>query len=226
MDEFNYLQFLNDDSELLEAEEVLLGEFPTFSVQFDEYFDNFSSTSAPDACDPESSNKETNPEPTQKVQNVDSTRFPEISSEEIEELKAVAVNKNTSRSTKQWMNVFKSWCQSRHLENVNIETMAPEELDNILSKFYAEVKKRDGDDYEPECLKIMQSAIERYLKEKNYPLSIVRSREFHNSQEILHSKAISLRQQGKGKRPNSTAWQRLRVLVVLLLHRRITPAVL
>ena len=41
MDEFNYLQFLNDDSELLEAEEVLLGEFPTFSVQFDEYFDNF-----------------------------------------------------------------------------------------------------------------------------------------------------------------------------------------
>ena len=142
IDEFNYLQFLNDDSELLEAEEVLLGEFPTFSVQFDEYFDSFSSTSAPDACDPESSNKETSPEPTQKVQNVDSTRFPEISSEEIEELKTVAVNKNTSRSTKQWMNVFKSWCQSRHPENVNIETMAPEELDNILSKLYAEVKKK------------------------------------------------------------------------------------
>ena len=164
----------------------------------------FSSSSAPDAYDPKSSNKETNPQPTQKVQNLASTRFPEISSEEIEELKAVAVNKNTSHSTKQWMNVFKSWCQSRHLENVNIETMAPEELDNILSKFYAEVRKRDGDDYEPESLKIMQSAIERYLKEKNYPLSIVRSREFHNSQEILHAKAISLRQQGKGKRPNKS----------------------
>ena len=145
--------FFYDDSELHEDEEVLLGEFPTFSVQFNEYFDSFSSTSAPGACDPESSNKETNPEPTQKVQNVDSTRFPEISSEEIEELKAVAVNKNTSRSTKQWMNIFKSWCQSRHLENVNIETMALEELDNILSKFYAEVKERDGDDYEPESLK-------------------------------------------------------------------------
>ena len=83
--------------------------------------------------------------------------------------------------------------------------MAPEELDNILSNFYAEVKKkRDGDYYEPESLKIMQSAIEKYLKEKNYPLSIVRSREFHNSQEILHAKAISLRQQGKGKRPNKS----------------------
>ena len=142
MDEVNYLQFLNDDSELLEAEKVLLGEFPTFSVQFYEYFDNFSATSAPDPCDSESSNKETNLKPTQKVQNVDSTTFPEISSEEIEEIKAAAVNKNTSRSTKQWINVFKSWCQSRHLENVNIKTMAPDDFDNMLSKFYAEVKKK------------------------------------------------------------------------------------
>ena len=109
------------------------------------------------------------------------------------------------------MNVFKSWCQSRHLENVNMETMEPEELDNILSKFCNEVKKRDGDDNEPESLKIMQSAIERYLKEKNYPLSIVRSREFHNSQEILHSKAISLRQQGKGQGHPTTVFREISV---------------
>ena len=50
----------------------------------------------------------------------------------------------------------------------------------------------------------MQSAIERYLKENNYLLSIVRSREFHNSREILQAKAIFLRQQGKGKRPNKS----------------------
>ena len=60
-----------------------------------------------------------------------------------------------------------------------METMAPKELDNILGKLYAEVKKRDGDYYQRESLKIMQSAIERYLKEKNYSPSIVRSREFH-----------------------------------------------
>ena len=80
--------------------------------------------------------------------------------------------------------------------------MAPEKLDKVLSNFYTEVKKKDGDDYEPESLNIMQSAIKWYLKEKNYPLSIVRSREFHSSQVILNVKTISLRQQGKGKRPN------------------------
>jgi len=63
--------------------------------------------------------------------------------------------------------------------------MAPQELDKVLSiKFYAEVKKRNGEDNEPESLKMMQSAIERYLKEKNYPLSVVHWSEFHNSKEI------------------------------------------
>ena len=53
------------------------------------------------------------------------------------------------------------------------------ELDKVLSiKVYAEVTKRNGDDYELESLKITQSAIERYLKEKNYPLGIWHLREF------------------------------------------------
>ena len=51
--------------------------------------------------------------------------------------------------------------------------------------FYAEVTKRNGDDNDLESLiKIMQSAIERYLKEKNYPLDIMHSREFRTSKEI------------------------------------------
>lgn len=100
------------------------------------------------------------------------------------------------------MNVFQSSAKSRHLENVSIETMPPEELVSVLTKLFAQVKKEHGDDYEPESLKIMQSAVERRLKYKNYPLSIVRSREFYNSQEVLNAKALSLRQQGKGKRPN------------------------
>ena len=35
-----------------------------------------------------------------------------------------------------------TWCQCLHLEYVSIETMAPEKLDKVLSKFYAEVKKK------------------------------------------------------------------------------------
>jgi len=60
---------------------------------------------------------------------------------------------------------LRSWCQSRHLENI-LKQMVPQELDKVMSmEFYAEVTKRNGDVNELESLKIMQSAIERYLKE-------------------------------------------------------------
>ena len=148
MDEFNYLQHLNNDDQLLQAENQLFRKsFPTFSIDLDDYFGDISLPSAEEApCDPESRKTEINgvnittiPEETEEV---DVSRFPVVSSEEIQELKSVVVNKNTSRSTKQWMNVFQSWTKSRHLGNVSIETMPPEELDKVLSKFYAEIKKK------------------------------------------------------------------------------------
>ena len=144
MDEFNYLQYLNDDQLLLAENHLIQESFPTFSIVCDDLFGDISLPSAEKAlCDPESRKTETNKVNTaitpELNDEVDVSRFPIVSSDEIQELKSVAVNKNTSRSTKQWMNVFQSWAKSRHLENVSIETMPPEELGTVLTKFYAEV---------------------------------------------------------------------------------------
>ena len=206
MDNFNYSNYLTG-AEILLAEDQIFNTFPTFSLHFDNYLCHFSSSSAelPEApCYPESSKTENETiqheaNPAEPTPEMDVSRFPSLSSREVEEMKSVAVNKNTSRSTKQWINVFTSWCRSRHFENFSIETMTPEELDKVLGQFYAEVKKKDGNDYEPESLKIMQSAIERYLKDKNYPLSIVRSREFRSSRNPEGNFSAP---EGKGKRPN------------------------
>ena len=48
----------------------------------------------------------------------------------------------------------------------------------------------------------MQASLERYLKSKAYPKSIIRDRDFLNSRKVLGGKARKLREQGKGKRPN------------------------
>jgi len=48
----------------------------------------------------------------------------------------------------------------------------------------------------------MQASLERYLKLKAYPKSIIRDREFLNFRKVLEGKARKLREQGKGKRPN------------------------
>ena len=71
---------------------------------------------------------------------------------------------------------------SCHHLDINIETMAPEELDKVLSKFYADVKKKNGNDCEPESLKLMQSSTD----------------------EILIVKAISQHQQGRLKQPKKS----------------------
>ena len=131
-----------DDNEILQAEDQHSRDFPTFRVHFGEYFDDFLPSQDQNPRDPESTESATNEENQEPPKELDVSRFPIISSDEMNEFKSVASNKNTCRSTKQWMNVLRSWCQCRHLEYVSIETMAPEELDKVLSKFYAEAKKK------------------------------------------------------------------------------------
>ena len=207
MDEFSYLQFFEDDDKLLSQElDTIDLNFPNFNIEINENEvaidpstevqhdeTNANNTAVPVSS---STNKQNNG-------SFDQSRFPVVSDEVIEELKSGTINHNTCRSTKTWLFVLQKWCQSRSISE-KIEKLSPQELDKILSKFYAEVKKQDGEDYEPDSLRVMQAAIERYLKENNYPLSIIRSREFHHSQQTLNAVAVSLRKQGKGKRPNKS----------------------
>ena len=75
-------------------------------------------------------------------------------------------------------------------------------LNKILENFYATVRKKNGEDYEPDSLRVMPTAMDRYQAEKGYKYSIIRVREFQSSKQVLEGKARMLRQQGKGKRPN------------------------
>lgn len=114
-------------------------------------------------------------------------RFEEVDDEFIDELKEMSENENTKKSTEYWRNVFKKWASERKQET-NLEEYEHEALDKTLSKFYAEVRKENGDDYEPDSLRVMQAALERYLKSTSYPKSIIRDREFINSRKVLEGR--------------------------------------
>ena len=98
---------------------------------------------------------------------------------------------------KYWKKVFKKWDNERNLQP-NLEDYQSDVLDQALSQFYDQLRKENGDDYEPDCLKVMQ----RYLKSKVSLKSIIRDREFLNSRKVLDGKTRKLREQRKGKRPN------------------------
>lgn len=90
-------------------------------------------------------------------------RFPWLQEEEINTLRSRNENSNTAKSTKTWLNVFNEWKLQRN-EARRFEDIPPEELDAILCRFFAEIRKKDGGEYEPESLAVMQSALDRHLK--------------------------------------------------------------
>ena len=134
--------------------------------------------------------------PTRKM----ASRFHTTSSTEIQTLKDKTRNKNTDHSTNTWTRIFKTWASERG-QNEELSSYVPSDLDEVPLNFYAELRKVDGQEYEPACLRVMRSSLDRYLKEKNYPVSIISSDEFKESNKVLEGKARDLRDKGMGNRP-------------------------
>ena len=85
------------------------------------------------------------------------------------------------------MRVFNSWAALRG-EVRPIYLLSPIDLDKVLQNFYAEARKANGDEYEPNSLASMQAGIDRYLKENNYHVSIIRDKVFSASRAVLEGK--------------------------------------
>ena len=95
-----------------------------------------------------------------------------------------------------------------HSKNPNtVKSLAEEneaeKLNKLLETFYAEVKNKNGDYYEPGSLRVMIATLDRHLNEQWYKFSIIlRGREFHSFKQVLRGKARKLRQSGIDKRSN------------------------
>ena len=130
-------------------------------------------------------------------------RFSSVNSEDIQSLVNKSKNSNTTKAISQWMKVFNSWAALRG-EVRPIYLLSPIDLDKVLQSFYAEVRKTNGGEYEPNSPASVQAGIDRYLKENNYHVSIIRDRVFSTSRAVLEGKCKNLREHGKGKRPNKS----------------------
>ena len=117
-----------------------------------------------------------------------------MSSEEREQ------NIDASKSTRTWINAFDKWRASRNIHR-SLHEIPEDELDEVLQLFYAQVKKANGQDYEPDSLRTMLAGLDRYLRDMGKSFSILCDKKFKTSRQILNGKAIELREQGKGKKP-------------------------
>ena len=66
------------------------------------------------------------------------------------------------------------------------------------------VRKKNGDVYEPTSLKDFQRSLQRYLNDKSAQVNILQDQEFSKSREVLSAKKRELVQQhAKGNRPQA-----------------------
>ena len=87
-------------------------------------------------------------------------RFYSASDSDIDTLKQASGSKNTKKSTLSWMRVFNNW-KITHSYTEEIYAYQPEDLNLILEKFYVELWKTNGTDYELACLRVMMSSLDR-----------------------------------------------------------------
>ena len=61
----------------------------------------------------------------------------------VDQLKLKVKNKNTTKSTQTWQNVWEKWANERKF-NPKLEEYEHEDIDKKLQMFYAEVRSKDG----------------------------------------------------------------------------------
>ena len=82
-------------------------------------------------------------------------RFPNFELQEIQELLENTENKNTKKGTSTWLNVWTTWAESKEFDS-NLLAYEPKQLDQTLQKFFAEIRKQDGSEYEPDSLRLRE----------------------------------------------------------------------
>jgi len=90
--------------------------------------------------------------------------------------------------------------------NERIESLPAAELDHLLCKFFIEVRKVNGEEYEPDTLSGIQRSIQRHLTETTaLNINILKDKEFEKSRKVLAAKRKNhVNEAGKRNKPYAT----------------------
>ena len=126
------------------------------------------------------------------------------SQEMIDEFINAQKAKNTVTKTRSDVKTFMTYLLSISVTEEKIECLPSALLNHYLSKFFINVRKQDGGEYEPSTLSSTQRSIQRHLNERNSKVNILKDPEFEKSRKVLAAKRKNLVNVGKGNKPQAT----------------------
>ena len=109
--------------------------------------------------------------------------------QDLDKLEAKAQAENTKRATNWGIKKFEKWCDKRKLK-VDFNCVTPAELNEILRKFYAEVKSEKGQPLTPSTLTGIRAAIHRQLTSApiSRGMNILQDSEFISANKMFEAK--------------------------------------
>ena len=132
---------------------------------------------------------------------VESSRFVSVGCS-LDEFVQHQENKNTFSKTQRDVSLLKKFLVSRN-ELREIENIDANDLDVLIANFLLQVRKKDGEQYEPTSLRSFVSSFDRYLRKKDYSSTIMEGKDFRKTKEVLVAKQKELKKEGKGNKPNA-----------------------
>lgn len=133
------------------------------------------------------------------------SRFDIASFEDVEEFNLQQTNKNTLAKTVYDLKILRAFLNEPEISEFReIEDMPVSDLSQLLCRFLVSVKKQNGDEYEPSCLRGMLSSFDRQLRRKNYGQTIAHGPGFTKVMDTLAMKQRHLKSSGKGNNPHKS----------------------
>ncbi|CAH3186344.1 unnamed protein product [Porites lobata] len=118
-----------------------------------------------------------------------SSQNSDLGLEDLDKLEAKGQAENTKRATSWGIKKFEKWCYKRKLK-VDFNCVTPVELNELLRKFYAEVKSEKGQPLTPSTLTGIRAAIHRQLTSApiSRSMNIMQDSEFLSANKMFEAK--------------------------------------
>ena len=123
----------------------------------------------------------------QKVGGASAKQFVSTTNEDREKLLEDAVSKNTKSSSTQWVKIEELYCRSKNDTEVNFSTIELADLAALFESFYADLRRKDGEQHRRSSLMACRSALHRHLSDHQLSVNLFVDGVFSRSNKVLDS---------------------------------------
>ncbi|XP_072032990.1 uncharacterized protein [Amphiura filiformis] len=126
-----------------------------------------------------------------------SARFLELTPDEVLDIENARNERATDMQTKVYIKILKDWCVARSVDP-KFELLDPDELCQLLRRFYAEVRRQDNTPYSASSMRCMRAAIQRHLKSAPYnrTFNIMSDARFNPANKVYTGKLKLIKREG------------------------------